>query len=328
MAISGYTGNARIVGLDERGRAPAGAGGVAVGPDVVARAVGLLPHRQRIAVGVDGDLRVYAEPALSVSMSAAVPQAFGVAPPPLHCRAAARRLNRSRPRLRHRRTRRAPQQQTVRKHLNSGDVDGIDGYLPKQTPKARSTIASPCSIADSLQLRDLGQKTSISSALSPFVIGRAGPAESMRLVLGTQRAQYRHRRIGAELCGKAEIAVPEHRGKMCGHEATRAVSGTPAPGLDVFGAEPFFCLPCRLRVFLVADEKFVLPALAKAGVEVNVNDPSGLSDQARERLAQVLSRALYLCTAKKKPIRVFVLPDRNGLAQLREPETEYCADSN
>src|SRR4026209_2202357 len=115
---------------------------------------------------------------------------------------------------------------------------------------------------------------------------------------------------------------------MCGHEAARAVGGHPAPRLDVVCAEPLFRLPCRFRVVLVADEKLVRPALAKAGVDVNVNDPPGLADPTWERLPQVLSRALHLYAAEEKTIRVFVLPDRNGLAQLREPETQYRADCN
>src|SRR5437773_1231288 len=44
-----------IVGFDQRGDAPTAAGGVAVGPDVPAHAVVLLPHRDGVAVGVHGD---------------------------------------------------------------------------------------------------------------------------------------------------------------------------------------------------------------------------------------------------------------------------------
>src|SRR5512133_638211 len=52
----GLIGITRVVGLDECGRAPAAAGGVAVGPDVVTGAVRLTPHRQGIAAGGEGEL--------------------------------------------------------------------------------------------------------------------------------------------------------------------------------------------------------------------------------------------------------------------------------
>ncbi len=44
-----------VIALDQRGRTPAAAGGVAVGPDVGAGTVALRPHRQRVARAIDSD---------------------------------------------------------------------------------------------------------------------------------------------------------------------------------------------------------------------------------------------------------------------------------
>ena len=42
-----------IIGLDELGLAPARTGDIAVGPEVIPRAIGLSPHRRGIAIGID-----------------------------------------------------------------------------------------------------------------------------------------------------------------------------------------------------------------------------------------------------------------------------------
>ena len=58
-------GTPGIVGFDQLRRAPGiRTGGIAVGPDVVAGAVGLAPHRDGVAVGVDGDLRSIGTPGI------------------------------------------------------------------------------------------------------------------------------------------------------------------------------------------------------------------------------------------------------------------------
>ena len=151
----------------------------------------------------------------------------------------------------------------------------------------------------------------------------------MRLVLRTQCTQDPRRRVRAELCGEAEIALlPEHRGEMRGHEASCTIRGTPTPWLDVGWAEPGCGLPRRLRLLLVADEQLVLALSPQAGVEVDVNDSSGMAHPTGKRFPKVSGRALCAVSAEEKPLRLLVLSDRNGLAQLREPKTQYFGNGN
>ena len=73
----GLIGTPIIVGLNQRGAAPAAAV-KAVGPDVNAGAIGLSPHRQRIAAAVDGDLGLIGNPCIvGLNQCGAAPGAIG-----------------------------------------------------------------------------------------------------------------------------------------------------------------------------------------------------------------------------------------------------------
>ena len=62
-------GNLRVcsipcIALNQFSASPAGTGDIAIGPDIIAGAIVLVPHRQRIAAAVDGDLRVFSSPCI------------------------------------------------------------------------------------------------------------------------------------------------------------------------------------------------------------------------------------------------------------------------